>query len=135
MTDHCTTCGQPVPPRPIVPCNLCGHPCGVLGRDENDPGDRRMGLIEQTVHGGYWSTPGNGDGALDDCSSYKFSLCEFCLDWLFSRFAIPVATDSSIGPEPQPFRPAEQRVREDEWRKRKAEFFAEFEKRNASRKL
>jgi len=133
MTDHCTTCGQPVPPRPIVPCNLCGHPCGVLGQAEDDPGDRRMGLVEQAVRGGYWSTPGNGDGALDDNTTYKFSLCEFCLDWLFSRFAVPVTVFNGV--EDEPFRPADQRVREDEWRGQKAAFFAEFEKRNASRKL
>lgn len=125
---NCETCGQSVPLDPIEPCNLCGHPCGVPA-GENDPGDQRMGLIKQTVVGGYWSTPGNGDGALDDGISYRFSLCEFCLDWLFQRFVIPVST------VPSPFRPAEQRVRDDEWRRHKTEFFAEFEKRNASRKL
>lgn len=132
MTDNCKTCGQPVPMKPIRPCNLCGHPCGVPPR-EDDPGDQEMGLVDVFVHGGYWSTPGNGDGALDDCSSYRFSLCEFCLDWLFQRFAIPVETGSSIGDEPS-FRPAAQRVREDEWRRHKERFFAEFEKRNAARK-
>lgn len=110
---------------PITSCNLCGHPCGV-------PGDRRMGLVEQTVTGGYHSTPGNGDGALDDLTSYKFSLCEFCLDWLFSRFVIPVETSSHMG-DVEPFQPAEQRVRDDAWRKYKDEFFVEFEKRNAAR--
>lgn len=132
MTDNCKTCGQPVPTKPIRPCNLCGHPCGVLRR-EDDGGDREMGLVDTVVHGGYWSTPGNGNGALDDCSSYRFSLCEFCLDWLFQRFVIPVDTGSHLGDEP-PFRPAAQRVREDEWRSSKARFFEEFEKRNAARK-
>jgi hypothetical protein len=92
-----------------------------------------MGLIKAVVHGGYWSTPGNGDGALDDCTSYSFSICEFCLDWLFQRFTIPVARGGCSAASSDPYRPADQRVSEDDWRQQKAKFFAEFEKRNAAR--
>ncbi len=55
-------------------CNMCGELCS-LGPQRN-----KGGLVNQTVDGNYDSTPGNGQGALDDCTSYRFSLCEFCLD-------------------------------------------------------
>lgn len=133
MSHTCETCGQNVAPKPIQPCNLCGHPCGVPPGD-NDPGDQEMGLVNVAVSGGYWSTAGNGDGALDDCTSYRFSICEFCLDWLFQRFVIPVARDGCSAAAMDAYRPADQRVSEDDWRREKEKFFAEFEKRNASRK-
>lgn len=139
MTDRCKTCGQSMPTKPkIADCNLCGLPCGTV--DTGDGGhDVHMGLIRQRVIGGYHSTPGNGDGALDDLDRYEFSLCEFCLDWLFQRMKISpvvceVFVDGSAG-APVTYRPAEQRVREDDWRRQKERFFAEFEKRNAARKL
>ena len=46
-------------------CNLCGLPMEI-------PGD----AIGQTfsISGGYSSTPGNGYGALDDMTAYRFSL-------------------------------------------------------------
>lgn len=109
-------------------CNLCGLPC-TLGTVKSFL-DHRAGLTLATVYGGYHSTPGNGFGALDDCNSYKFSLCEFCLDWLFSRFKVPVTVWDDV---PIVWRPAEQRVNEDEWRTYKSEFFELKEKHDKAR--
>ena len=75
-------------------CNLCGLSC-VIGPSES-PASGPHGLIEATVTGGYESTPGNGCGALDDMVRHSFSLCEFCLDWLFSKFNVPVAVDDPM---------------------------------------
>jgi len=118
---------------PDVLCNLCGLSC-VLGHQDHDL-RRPHGLINQTVRGGYHSTPGNGLGALDDTMSYKFSLCEFCLDWLFSQFKTPVELGCYMGglEEGEVWKPAAQRVEEDDWRAMKEEFRAELEKRNAAR--
>lgn len=126
--------------KPIPLCNLCGCPCGIAAPNEFDPGDQHMGHIEQTVHGSYHSTPGNGDGALDDMTAYTFSLCEFCLDWLFAKFKTPplvryyqLSEPDSFEPDELTFRPAAQRVSEDDWRRSKSRFFAEFERRNKAR--
>lgn len=48
-------------------CNKCGKSC--KDKDTND----FYGLIEIQVDGGYYST------ALEDCTTYTFSLCEPCL--------------------------------------------------------
>jgi len=110
------------------PCNLCGEPCGC-----NHKHASALGLVNHTEMGSYCSTPGNGCGALDDGATYTFSLCEFCLDWLFSRFKIPPEVDRG-DPESNVFRPAEQRVNEDDWRQLGRErFFSEFHKRNKAR--
>lgn len=108
-------------------CNLCGHPCS-LGPERNEGG-----LINQTVDGNYDSTPGNGQGALDDCTSYRFSLCEFCLDWLFQQFVLPVTVFSGDGEET--YRPAAVRVRDDDWRSQKEGFAQESERRARSRRV
>lgn len=116
-------------------CNLCGYPCGLECSTSGQIEDHRAGLQNAEVSGGYHSTPGNGDGALDDMTRYEFSLCEFCLDWLFSQFTVPVKMsfyDTGEVSE-EAYRPAHERVREDEWRRMKQEFFAEFEKRNKAR--
>jgi hypothetical protein len=72
---------------------------------------------------------------------HTFSLCEWCLDWLFTRFKLPVAVDDPMNDsllkegetieqgmervgmvqltrrqESSAWRPAERRVAEDEWR-------------------
>lgn len=138
-------------------CNLCGLSC-MLGR-KDIPSYGPCGLINAQVCGGYESTPGNGFGALDDLVRHRFSLCEFCLDWLFSKFKVPVVVDDPMNDcllrdgesledgmerlggfvqlverhQPLPWRPAADRVIEDEWRKAKKEFFAEEAKRNAAR--
>jgi len=114
----------------INTCNLCGEQCG----HENAP---NMGLVNAKVCGGYFSTPGNGDGALDDMTLYTFSMCEFCLDWLFCQFKTPPQTneyhmDGSTGTA-EVFRPAKQRVQEDVWRRYKEDFFREFHHRSAAR--
>lgn len=119
-------------------CNMCGLSC-FLGK-EGEPCARNAGLINARVDGGYNSTPGNGNGALDDMTSYRFSMCEFCLDWLFSRFVLPVAVgeydafDGTILNEEETWRPAHRRVNEDDWRKMKEEFRAEYSRRAFSRK-
>jgi hypothetical protein len=112
-------------------CNMCGLSC-TIGHVESirEP----SGLIDQSVSGGYPSTPGNGYGALDDTTSYRFSLCEFCLDWLFSQFTVlPTTSNYMDGDDTGPFRPAQQRVAQDEWRKSKQEFYDEFKRRNKAR--
>jgi hypothetical protein len=139
-----------------VSCNLCGLSC-VLG-SAGSPSRGPHGLIDATVSGGYESTPGNGCGALDDMTRHRFSLCEWCLDWLFVQFKIPVAVDDPMndfvlregethddglrrmgcvrlaGHQDVPqWRPAAQRVAEDEWRSAKVEFAAEKKRRDVAR--
>lgn len=122
-------------------CNLCGLSC-MIG-PKNSPARRNAGLIDVDVVGGYESTPGNGCGALDDTTHYRFNLCEFCLDWLFERFTIPVDSgacrfkefdgEKCVYEKSEKWRSAAQRVLEDDWRKEKKEFFAEKAKRDAAR--
>lgn len=114
-----------------VSCNLCGLSCGLgtPGHPAHDMG----GLINARVSGGYESTPGNGCGALDDCTSYSFSMCEFCLDWLFTQFKIPVNAASYTDSEIEVWRPAVVRVAQDDWRKMKDRFCAEAERRSKAR--
>jgi hypothetical protein len=113
-----------------VLCNLCGLSCLVPGAI-SEP----SGLLKARVCGGYDSTPGNGAGALDDTVAYTFSMCEFCLDWLFARFKIPVVTTDYTNSDAseEPWRPAVERVRNDDWRKMKDKFFAEHVRRAAAR--
>jgi hypothetical protein len=140
-----------------IKCNLCGESCflGSLWEGQFSFG----GLLNAQVIGGYESTPGNGAGALDDMSRYGFSMCEFCLDWLFQQFKIPVAVDDPMNdylmqegetldeamtkrgvvqimerPQPPPWKPAAQRVDEDEWRQSKEEFHQENNRRSLLRK-
>lgn len=108
-------------------CNVCGHLC-----DLNED-DGCSGLRDVTVEGGYDSTAGNGDGALDDLTSYNFSLCEFCLDWLFTQFVVPVKVNGQS--EEEVFRPAGARVVEDEWRRMKSHFFTASALRASGRKV
>jgi len=61
-----------------VVCNKCGKSC--IPEHSPDP----YGLIEQEVHGGYFSPN------FFDSSSYRFSMCEFCLSALFNSFKITV---------------------------------------------
>lgn len=115
-------------------CNRCGLSCTLADRDIG-------GIIRHTVVGGYESTPGNGDGALDDCDGYTFSLCEFCCDWLFQTFVIPVEVHEVSIVDERPisldgereFRPALQRVQEDDWRRTKDKFMAEYARREKAR--
>lgn len=108
-------------------CNRCGLSC-TLGTTA-DLG----GIIRYTVTGGYESTPGNGSGALDDLDGYTFSLCEFCLDWLFQTFVIPVDVCDYSDGQRSNFRPAARRVEEDDWRRMKDAFKAEHERRARAR--
>lgn len=122
-------------------CNVCGLSCDLLEnaleyKDAFNFDRVNGGLLNICVSGGYHSTPGNGDGALDDCTSYTFSICEFCLDYLFTKMIIPPKVQSIHDSHPkEEFRSAAQRVREDEWRKAKEEFEDERFRRAISRKL
>lgn len=115
-------------PEPL--CNLCGLTCHL---NDGSPASGEHGLINARVSGGYASTPGNGNGALDDGDTYTFSLCEFCLDWLFSRFQRPVAIRCYLSGETVDWQPAHQRVALDDWRKQKAAFVAEARRRDEHR--
>lgn len=114
--------------KPII-CNMCGLSCQF--KDSEEYGNH--GLINATVNGGYCSTPGNGDGTLDDMSSYKFSLCEFCLDDMFSKFKHPPSVSAHGAEELEVYRPAIKRVVEDDWRRMKRQFFVEYLQRKAAR--
>jgi len=114
-------------------CNLCGLSCNLSGVG-SESWVQESGLIDAAVRGGFLSTPGNGYGALDDTVEYKFSLCEFCLDWLFNQFKIPVdMRDTDMDPPAIEFKPAAILVQEDEWRKDKDRFFEEYKRRNRAR--
>jgi hypothetical protein len=132
-----------------IKCNMCGESCslGPLYGDGLD-GDKLdyNGLLNVKVAGGYNSTPGNGNGALDDMTRYGFSMCEFCLDWLFQQFKIPVTVDDYMNddnylPKAETnavqlpaWKCAEARVNEDEWRQSKEEFHQENNRRSLLRK-
>lgn len=115
-------------------CNLCGHSCYL-------PGDcnGNSGLIEQKVMGGYDSTPGNGCGALGDMTQYTFSLCEFCLDFLFTNFVIPPKQRYVFNDEDsveEQFVGAEQMMIKNLTYKRfKEHFYNEANKRTSARNL
>lgn len=115
-------------------CNLCGLTCDLGPQDRQEGCSWEGGLLGASVMGGYESTPGNGFGALDDCTSYGFSMCEFCLDWLFEQFRVPVKVQDVHIDDPDAWRPAAKRVTEDEWRTYKHEFFAEKNRRDAARR-
>ena len=70
-------------------CNRCGLSCRL---PDGHNREANHGLVDCHVDGSYDSTPDNGFGALDDCTRYTFSLCEFCLDWLFTTFRVPPTT-------------------------------------------
>jgi hypothetical protein len=114
-----------------VLCNLCGQSCTL---EPGPLGGGPCGLIEAEVRGSYNSTPGNGSGALDDCVKYKFSLCEFCLDWLFWAFVIPVELKDGEAP-PMTWKPAMQRVTEDKWRQQKERFYEAFRLHEGNRRV
>lgn len=126
----------PTPPPPVHNCNWCGETCLLMdsGHHHVVTNSDRHGLIDAIVSGGYASTPGNGQGALDDCDTYQFSLCEFCLDHLFTQFKVPPQTGSYVGGgDESPFRPAAERVLNDDWRHDKDSFFAEAQRRAEKR--
>lgn len=102
-------------------CNWCGCSCA------SPEGHNYIGETLR-VRGGYDSTPGNGHGALDDGDEYSFTLCEFCLDHLFTQFRQPPTVVPPIA-----FRPAAVRVRDDAWRGGKDAFYAEQDRRAMAR--
>lgn len=157
--DKWAPCLLPQDPEPTAvtdrTCNLCGLSC-LLGEGDHIT---LGGLIDAKVLGGYESTPGNGYGTLDDTERYSFSLCEWCIDWLFSQFRV-LAVDSYMDDlcprdgetadeafarnggivklaretaAPPPWRPATERVAADEWRRMKDAFHAEKIRRDKAR--
>jgi len=68
-------------------CNNCG---GTMSDGEGEQG-WPMGLVEETVGGGYNSFH------LLDCTTYTFSICEKCLRAMFTAFKIPPTTYSRLG--------------------------------------
>jgi hypothetical protein len=73
-------------------CNLCGESCLLPLPGGDAHGTSNHGLIRALVTGGYFSHPGRFSGALEDMTAYQFSICEFCLDWLFCQAKIPPRT-------------------------------------------
>ena len=61
-------------------CNNCGEECDYHWMESHE----KHGLIGQRYSGGF-SSP-----ALEDCTTYYFSICEHCLKDMFNSFAIPV---------------------------------------------
>ena len=120
-------------------CNVCGLTTWIEPPNLR-PGDmscaEACGLIDSQVVGGYESTPGNGWGALDDMTAYHFSICEFCLDWLFSNCKIHPKVFQVFGNGEkieEPFRCADERVAKGEGLAMKEEFFAESRRRAEAR--
>lgn len=111
-------------------CNMCGLTCRFV---KSNYDNYLHGLIDCSVEGGYDSVPGNGWGALGDSFTHTFSLCEFCLNHLFSQFKIPVHVLERCANEEWDWIPAQEKVTNDDWRRMKSEFFEEFEKRNIAR--
>jgi hypothetical protein len=130
--EFCAYCGGKLEQIDVA-CNMCGLSCMLT--ESESPAGGLHGLINEEVYGGYLSTPGNGHGALDDLTRYTFSLCEFCLDWLFSKFKVPVSIDDYVNSEKQSqnWSPAIERVTNDDWRKMKEEFIKEHDKRARAR--
>lgn len=112
---------------------MCGEACALTTHPNNENKHVEGGLLDVKVIGGYFSTPGNGYGALDDITSYGFSLCEFCCDWLFQQFRISPHVDE-LHDGVEKFIPAAERVKNDDWRKGKEEFFKEYNRRAELRK-
>lgn len=127
-------------------CTVCSESCALHLYDDHYENE---GLTDVSIMGGYPSTPGNGLGALDDATRYTFSICEFCLDFLFENARVPPTTchpgrdaiefgDRRLPAVPDevfPFACASERVARDDWRTRKAEFYAERDRRAALRKI
>lgn len=124
----------------IPACNMCGLSCAISGPEgtlsvlEDEPGIEHFIGSHFLVTGGFESTAGNGLGALDDLDQYKFTLCEFCLDWLFEQFKVPPEVTHILDDVKVPFRPAALRVQQDEWRKGIAQFQMEKSRRDKARR-
>jgi predicted HAD superfamily Cof-like phosphohydrolase len=92
-------------------CNLCGQ-TRTLGQLYSEGAPTDLYGLRTRVDGGYLSL------ALQDCTAYKFALCEFCLDWLFTQCKHPPLvcsvnglTGADEGLPPEPFVPAAHRLR------------------------
>ncbi len=76
-----------------VLCNQCGCSCHPQNSDKESNGQPCFyGLIEVSIYGCYFSP------ALDDMTTYTFSICELCLKKQFATFKIPVLeTEYNLG--------------------------------------
>lgn len=84
--EGCKGCGgRGFLPRSAVNCNMCG---GSLCPDTTTPNQYYPnGLINAEVMGCYDSEH------LTDCTTYRFSLCEWCLRQMFGQFKVPPEVD------------------------------------------
>lgn len=118
-------------------CNLCGQTCAMFLCSDNDGNliYENEGLISASVSGGYPSTPGNGEGTLDDMTLYTFSLCEYCLEFLFSHMIIPPQLGDAFnnGPIDKVYLPALERIKKDSWRRKDPKWEALVKDRIAER--
>lgn len=110
-------------------CNMCGLSCTL----REEPYHASGGFINLRVSGGYESTPGNGNGTLDDLDQYTFSMCEWCIDNMFQQFKIPPRVQSYNCDTTEQYVPAQERVLNESWRTFKKEFFDEYKKRHIAR--
>jgi len=125
---RCQTCGVTRSVK-IPICNACGLSCSL----RSPQGPYPSGLVEATVSGGYESTAGNGYGALDDLTTYTFSLCEFCLDALFSQLRVPPRVAQMGTPSEGEYESAADRIRTQPWRAM-GDLFREESARRARRR-
>lgn len=65
-------------------CNKCGEECNSRDADMDVPIPTWYGLLDAKVIGNYYSP------VLEDCTAYKFDICEKCLKEFFDTFKIPV---------------------------------------------
>lgn len=68
----------------ICKCNQCGEECISERAKEDEKKESFYGLINAEAKGYYFSP------VLDDCTAYRFDLCEKCLKKMFDNFKIPV---------------------------------------------
>jgi hypothetical protein len=106
-------------------CNMCAQ--------ESEGLECNSILNNFKVSGGYDSTPANGYGALDDMTDYEFSLCEYCLDYLFKQFLIAPKVYFIPSIAEEKFIPAEVRV-EMSNHNYKEDFFTEYNRRASFRR-
>lgn len=79
----CSDCGHVDKTNVEHTCNACGESCASKDAVKSGvPGS--FGLIN-AVAKGYFFSP-----VLEDCTTYKFDICEKCLKAMFDKFVIPV---------------------------------------------
>ncbi len=83
--EQCNGCGHVKEINVEHLCNVCGKSCSdKKAAESGEPGGGSYGLID-AVAKGYFFSP-----VLEDCTAYKFDICETCLKAMFDKFVIPV---------------------------------------------